>query len=44
MKGLEELSYIHLVRQLEEENKKLKEENISLRKLIANKRYGNYKK
>lgn len=39
MTELERLSFIHVIKQLEEENKKLKEETVSLRKLLSLERY-----
>lgn len=39
MNNLEELSYIHLIGQLKEENQKLKDEVIALRKLFVKQRF-----
>lgn len=39
MNNLEELSYIHLIEQLKEENKTLKDEVIALRKLLVKQRF-----
>ena len=44
MGELERMSYIHLVEQLEEENRLLKDEVLNLRKLLFDKRYGNREK
>lgn len=41
MNSLEELSYIHLIRQLKMENQKLKDEVIALRKLFIKQRFSN---
>lgn len=39
MNEFSELAYIHLVNQLKEENRMLRDEVIALRKLLVNQRY-----
>lgn len=40
MAEIDEEAFIHLIDQLKEENKKLREESINLRKLLSKTRYG----